>query len=120
MPGIVKRKYVGELMRFNKSLKIPLNLIQKILPIDYTKEDILKLFKELYPFEWETINQRYKNYQAKDKHLVKVGKKKRYYPEPPEKYFYNLQKVKHMLSEGMKLKYKNNFDETKQKEARIL
>lgn len=107
--GVVKRKYTGELMRFNKSLKHPLNLIQDCLPREYSKNDILRIFKELYPNEWNIINQRYKNYLEKDKFLEKKKEKKKYNPEEPEKYFFNLEKVKHMASEGMRNKYKNNF-----------
>lgn len=66
MPGKTQRKYVGELMRFNKSLKIPLHNIKSILPYNYSKYDILDFFKELYPYEWNIIKQRYKQYKAKD------------------------------------------------------
>lgn len=76
MPGVTQRKYIGELMRFNKSLKRPLSLISEVLPYDYDFTDILALFKELYPFEWKTIEQRYNVYSQKDKYLKSVGKKK--------------------------------------------
>ncbi len=103
MAGKTKRKYVGELMRFNKSLKRPLHLIQEVLPYDYDKYTILDLFKELYPFEWDTIVQRYKHYKEKDNFLKSKGKKKRYYPQKPEEYFFNLQKVNYITSNGKKI-----------------
>lgn len=104
-------------MRFNKSLKRPLNFISSVLAYEYSKEDILSLFKELYPFEWNVIVQRYKNYKDKDKFLVKVKKKTRYIPEQPEEFFFNLEKVKHILSTGSKRRHRDNFDETNQREA---
>lgn len=116
MPGIAKRKFVGELIRFNKKLKRPLNLIFEVLPIDYDKNTILQLFKELYPFEWQEIEQRYKHYREKDEFLVKHKKKARYKPEHPEKYFFNLQKVKHILSEGSKIRHKKLYNEKLQME----
>lgn len=111
MPGKTQRKYVGELMRFNKSLKIPLHNIKSILPYNYSKYDILDFFKELYPYEWNIIKQRYKQYKAKDNFLVKLGKKIRYKPTLPQFYLFELQKVKHILSEGQKKLHQQNFNE---------
>ena len=98
-------------MRFNKSLKASLNSIKVILPFDYNKYDILNLFKKLYPYEWNIIDQRYKYYKSKDGFLTKIGKKKRYYPSLPQFYLFNLQKVKHILSEGQKKIHQQNFNE---------
>ena len=98
-------------MRFNKSLKASLNSIKVILPFDYNKYDILNLFKKLYPYEWNIIDQRYKYYKSKDGFLSKIGKKKRYYPTLPQFYLFNLQKVKHILSEGQKKIHQQNFNE---------
>lgn len=117
MPGKTKRKYVGELIRFNKHLKRPLNLIQEVLPSEYQGADILNLFRELYPNEWSQIEQRCEHYSAKDVFLEKVHKEKRYFPEQPIEYFFNLQKVKNMLSEGVKKRHKLNFDEARQREC---
>lgn len=111
MPGMTKRKYVGEIMSFNESLKSPLNIIKSVLPYNYSKEDVLTLFKELYPYEWGIIEQRYKLYKEKDDFLVKVGKKKRYKPIQPQFYLYGLPKVKHMLSEGQRKLHRDNFNE---------
>lgn len=110
MAGKTKRKYIGELMRFNKSLKRPLTLIQEVLPYRYCDYDILNFFKEFYPHEWQVIQERYKQYKEKDNHLEKVGKKRRYYPEEPKVYFFNLQKVKNMLSTGKKEQHKKAYD----------
>jgi len=111
MPGKTQRKYVGELMRFNKSLKIPLHNIKSILPYNYSKYDILNFFKELYPYEWNIIEQRYKQYKAKDNFLVKLGKKIIYKPILPQFYLFELQKVKHILSEEQKKLHQQNFNE---------
>lgn len=110
IPGEAQRKYVGELMRFEKTLKRTLNLIFDILPEDYNEEDILNLFKKFYPFEWETICERYQTYCEKDDFLVKQGKKRRYKPLAPHKYFFSLPKVKHMLSSSQRKWHKEHFD----------
>jgi hypothetical protein len=111
MPGITRRKYIGEIQRFNKSLRRPLKQIQEILPYDYDTWTILKLFKELYPYEWETIEQRYQYYKAKDHFLKKKGKKVRYKAESPVKYFLNLQIVKNYLTDSRKNAHKSLFNE---------
>lgn len=76
MSGETKRKYNAELVRFNKSLKKPLDSIKSVLPLNYNKYDILNLFKELYPYEWNIIKERYKQYKSKDIFLAKNGKKR--------------------------------------------
>lgn len=121
IPGETKRKYSAEIMIFNKFLKIPLNSIKSILPFNYNKYNILALFKKLYPYEWNILEQRYKQYKSKDDFLSKIGKKKRYYPTPPKFYLFNLQKVKHMLSEGQKRIHQQNFnEESRMKNLKIL
>jgi len=116
MPGITKRKYVGEMMRFAKSLKGPLNKIYEVLPCEYDGEILFKYFKILYPHLWKDIKERYQLYQNKDKFLVKNKKKRRYKPLPPKKYFFSLPKVKHILSDRQKLKHKNNCQNEVQKQ----
>ncbi|EDT75429.1 toll/interleukin-1 receptor domain-containing protein [Clostridium butyricum] len=114
MPGITKRKYVGEIMRFNKQLKRPLKLILEVLPYAYDENVIINLFKELYPYEWKTINERYKEYKEKDKFLIKVGKKERYRPLSPKKYLLSLPQIKYKLSYKAKQSHKNHFNEQQQ------
>ena len=112
MPGKTQRQYVSELMKFNKSLKVPLYKVKSVLPLNYTKYDILNLFKELFPYEWNIIKERYKIYKEKDDFLKKVGKKIRYKPTLPEYYLFELQKVKHILSQRQKKLHAINFNET--------
>lgn len=52
MPGKAKRKYEGELIRFVKRLKRPLELVVETLKPGYTGNDFLQAFKDYYPFEW--------------------------------------------------------------------
>jgi len=111
MPGKTKRKYVGEQMRFNKSLKVPLSTIQSILPKNYNKNDIINLFKELYPYEWNILEERYNLYKRKDDFLKKVGKKVRYNPTEPKYYLFQLPKIKHILSQDQRDSHKSNFNE---------
>lgn len=111
MVGIVKRKYESETRRLQKSFTRPLNLISEALPAEYDKYLLLGLFKKLFPLMWDSLNKRYEQYESKDDFLTKVGKKKRYYHDKPDVFFFKLLKVKHMVSNGQRVKHKNIFDE---------
>ncbi len=113
MVGLVKRKYFSETRLYQKSFTGPLNLISEALPKEYNYSTLLEMFKELFPLEWERLNQRYEQYDNKDRFLSKVGKKKRYYHDNPEVFFFKLMKVRHMLSDGQRKKHRNNFDPMK-------
>ncbi len=116
MPGLTKRKYVGETMRYNKTIKRPLYLIAEILPQDYDGKILLEYFKRYYPMEWENLVQMQNSYLEKDKFLVSVGKKARYNPMSPETYFFSLPAIKNILRNSTKENYRNTFN----KEEHIL
>jgi len=111
MGGIVKRKYESETRRLQKSFTRPLSLISEALPAEYNKYLLLNLFKELFPLMWDDLNKRYEQYESKDRFLTKVGKKKRYYHDKPDVFFFKLLKVKHMVSPGQRVKHKKTFNE---------
>lgn len=111
MPSITKKKYVGELMRYNKTIKRPLYLIAEILPQKYDGEILLEYLKKYYPIEWEHLVQMQNSYLEKDKFLVSVGKKARYKPLLPEIYFFSLPVVKNILRHTKKENYTNSFNQ---------
>lgn len=111
MSGISKRKYDGEKMKYNKSIKRPLHLISEILPKDYDGTILLEYFKKYYPAEWDTLVQMQNQYAQKDDFLKSKCIKTRYKPLSAEKYFFALSIVKNILSNGKKEKYKNTFNE---------
>lgn len=45
------KKYDGETIRIQKSFTRPLNLIEETLYSDYTREDLLYVFKKYYPLQ---------------------------------------------------------------------
>lgn len=112
MAGVVKRKYQAETQRFIKELTRPLSQVSLALPCTYDKFIILDLFKELFPLHWDKLNKRYDLYKSKDEHLISVGKKRRYNHEDPENFFFNLMKVKHLLSKGVKDQHKLQFNDS--------
>ena len=111
MPGKAKRKYEGELIRFAKRLRRPLELVVETLKPGYTENDLLQAFKDFYPFEWEEICERWKIYSEKDKFLKQKKGKTRYNPLKPEEYFFSLMKVKYLLSKEFRERHKQNYSE---------
>lgn len=116
MPGKTKRKYVGELLRFNKSLKQPLRNIKSILPQEYSSGAIITEFKMYYPLIWKEMQERFEHYKAKDDFLIRNGKKIRYKPLPPHDYLLSLPQIKLWLSKGGLENHKVSFDRTSQQE----
>lgn len=116
MPGITKRKYNGELVRFKKSLKQPLNKLKGILPREYSSETIVSEFRTYYPLIWQEMQERYNSYRAKDEFLTKNGKPLRYNPKAPATYLLNLPQVKLWLSEGGIKNHKHIFSEKSRQE----
>lgn len=116
MPGKASRKYQGELIRFNKSLNKPLKNLKGILANEYSDEIIVDEFKKYYPLIWKDMNERYENYSAKDKVLIKHGKKIRYRPLKPRQYILKLPQVKNWLSDGGRKNHKIKFNMETQKE----
>lgn len=116
MPGMTKRKYQGELIRFQKSINRPLGMVAEILKPGYTIDDLREGFKKYYPYEWQIICERYKQYSQKDNFLVSVGKKRRYKPMKPNKFFEELPKVKYLMSVGYRKKHAEIYNEVVRQE----
>lgn len=119
MPGVAKRKYDHESVLIAKSISQSLIKISEILPQNYCRQDLVNAYIKYYPFEWQKLVERQQNYKQKDTFLLSNKKKKRYNPETEYGFFFALPKVKQMLSEGMKTKYSNNFDEESVSTKRI-
>ena len=78
MPGVTKRKFDGETMRIQQSLKRPLYSVAEVLPCDYSGNDLLQLFKEYYPMDRRILIERGAQVEDKDAFLRGVGKKQLY------------------------------------------
>lgn len=113
MPGLLKRKYVGESMRLQKEYKGILDKIVSTLPYEYEKIDLIDAYIKFYPNHWNKLKSRYDCYLKKDNFLLSVNKKTRYNHKTPHAFFYSLPKVKLILSDGFKKKHKMNFSHEK-------
>ena len=84
--GRTKRKYCAELIRFQKTLQDPIRNVLAIMPEDFTYENFLSEFKNLYSYLWDDVCAKAKEYQRMDKGLKKNGFPKRYSFPSPAKY----------------------------------
>ena len=91
-------------------------MVAEILKPGYTMDDLREEFKKYYPYEWQIICERYKQYLQKDNYLVFVGKKRRYKPTKPNKYFEELPKVKYLMSAGYRKKHAEIYNEVVRQE----
>ncbi|ELP8743450.1 toll/interleukin-1 receptor domain-containing protein, partial [Staphylococcus pseudintermedius] len=91
-------------------MKKPLQQVAEILPSTYTKNNLLKEFQRLFPYQWNIIVERQQIYKEKAQYLYNVKKiKNRYNTKSPEEYFFSIPKVKHILSQGSKRKHKEHY-----------
>ena len=81
--GRTKRRYKGELLRFRKTLKRPLRNVLATMPEGFSEDFFLSEFKLLYPYLWDDICSKAKEYNRMDKGREKKGFPKIYFfPKP--------------------------------------
>ena len=84
--GRAKRKYCGELIRFQKTLWEPIRNVLAIMPKGFTDKDFLSEFKLLYSYLWDDVRAKAKEYRRMDNGLKKKGFPKRYFFPSSEVY----------------------------------
>lgn len=122
MAGVTKHIYEHEIRDIKIMWFNELKKIQEILPKKYNNNDIIKLLKEFYPYEWKSVEFKYMYYNIKDKHLLNIGKKLRYSMLEPHKLLGTLPLFKKLLTDEYQKKYFENFNEEKvnQKKDKLL
>lgn len=118
MSGVTKHIYEHEIRDIKNMWTSELKKIQEILPKVYNENDIIKLLKEFYPYEWKSVEFKYNYYKIKDKYLLNAGKKLRYKMLEPDRLIKTLPLFKKMLTKEYKEKYSKTFDEEKLKYKR--
>lgn len=111
--GVTKRIYEHEIRDIKSMWISELKKVQEILPKVYNENDIIKLLKEFYPYEWKSVDFKYNYYKIKDKYLLNAGKKLRYKMLEPDRLIKTLPLFKKMLTKEYKEKYSKTFDEEK-------
>lgn len=118
MSGVTKHIYEHEIRDIKSMWISELKKVQEILPKAYNENNIIKLLKEFYPYEWKSVEFKYNYYKIKDKYLLNAGKKLRYKMLEPDKLIKTLPLFKKMLTKEYREKYSKTFDEEKLKYKR--
>lgn len=118
MSGVTKHIYEHEIRDIKNMWISELKKVQEILPKAYNENNIIKLLKEFYPYEWKSVEFKYNYYKIKDKHILNTGKKLRYEMLEPDKLIKTLPLFKEMLTKEYREKYSKTFDEEKLKYKR--
>lgn len=63
--GVTKRIYEHEIRDIKSMWISELKKVQEILPKVYNENDIIKLLKEFYPYEWKSVDFKYNYYKLK-------------------------------------------------------
>ena len=116
MSGVTKKIFQRDILDIKSMWNEQLKSIQNILPKDYSESDIVRLLKEYYPHEWDSVEFKYQYYQIKDKHLKKKQKKSRYNMNKPEQLLRSLPKYRQIISN--KSVYSKNYSEETANEFR--
>lgn len=84
--GKAKRKYMAEMVRFRKRLRIPLRNVLQTMPEGFSEDMFISEFKVLYAYLWEDICAKAQAYNRMDNVLRRKGFSKRYYFPSPYTY----------------------------------
>lgn len=111
MSGVTRHIYERDIYDINVMWNKQLKQIERILPCQYNKNDIIQLLKKYYPHEWKSVEYKKNYYDKKDRFLVKRFGKARYKMPYAEKLLQNNMKFKYLLLKQTKRNHCNNFDE---------
>lgn len=81
--GATARQFQNMVANFSKNFKKPFDIIGQLMPINFSDDQFLKKFKELYEYLWMDIEAEYSFWNKKNEKIIEVKKKSRYnFPEP--------------------------------------
>lgn len=111
MSGAAKRIFQSELNKIKSELNNPIKEILKILPKDYTLEDIKYLLEEFYYFEYFNLRDFKAYYNKQNERLIKNQKKSRYEFESINNFLLSFSTIRKAFEYSNKKKYNQNFCE---------
>ena len=76
--GGTARQFSKMYLDYKRKFKKPIESIAPLIPKDFSDNDLVELFKRLYPHMWEDLENQYAYWHEKNDFLLKHGKKSRY------------------------------------------
>ena len=117
MSGVTKHIYEHEIIDICKMWNTQLKSIAELLPLNYSKDDVIALLKKYYPHEWDSVQFTYEYYQEKDRYLIKRRGKARYRMCKPEKLLDQSTIFQRIMSNGFKKHHEKEFSDSQRVEA---
>lgn len=111
MAGVTKHIFEHDIRDILCMLDTQLKCISKVLPKEYSHEDILEAIKLYYPHEWFSIEMKYLYYTKKDKYLKNRFGKARYNMMPTEQLLQQTEQYQLLMSIDTKKRHANCFSE---------
>lgn len=111
MAGVTKHIFEHDIRDIFCMLDTQLKCISKVLPKEYSHEDILEALKLYYPHEWFSVEMKYLYYTQKDKYLKKRLGKARYNMLPAEELLRQTKQYQFLMSIDSKKRHSNCFSE---------
>lgn len=112
MAGVTKHIYEHDIRDILSMWDIQLKCIHKVLPKEYSHEDVVSALKTYYPHEWFSVEMKYLYYSKKDKYLVNRFGKARYNMVTAEQLLRSAKQYQTLMSLESKEQYINSFSET--------
>lgn len=63
---------------YKKQFKKPINTIASLMPSEFSDDDFVAAFRQLYPHMWNDLEKQYAYWHERNEYLIKHGKKSRY------------------------------------------
>lgn len=111
MAGVTKHIFEHDIRDILCMLDTQLKCISKVLPKEYSHEDILDSLKLYYPHEWFSVEMKYLYYTQKDKCLKNRFGKARYNMLPAEELLRQTKQYQFLMSTDSKKRHTNCFSE---------
>lgn len=111
MSGATKHIFEDDIRHILSMWATQLKSICKVLPHNYTKEDIIEALKTYFPHEWFSVEMKHLYYARKDKYLSRRFGEKRFNMEPAEQLIERSNVYKAIISHRYKENYSRRFSE---------
>lgn len=76
--GDTARQFNKMYTDYKKQFKKPIQTIAELMPLDFSDDEFVEMFKRLYPHMWEDLEKQYEFWHGRNEYLIKLGKKSRY------------------------------------------
>lgn len=119
MSGYTKHVFMENLRKINNDLTMFIKNITQLLPYDYNFATINLLLKKFYPYELFIINEKYKYYYYKERHLQAVGKKSRFKMPTPSNLIRKLPIYKKITTSEYIQQHKKTMMKLRKKKKKI-